>query len=184
MEVTDRAEVFLPEDVIAHAVIAHRLTHNGYMAGRVSVSFYQSWTNNPQIQELGPRQTLDWNTLSSPPLLRVSDFLVPSQFRSCGIGTVAWSLLAKSSARLGISLRIRGSLSSVDCVSNESNVHTAQGPLVPVPNLARRNRLWQRIIAPQAAIFVCDTDGNGFFEGDLVDPIPRAKAFRFPLRWG
>ncbi|NMG29631.1 hypothetical protein [Aromatoleum evansii] len=142
-----------------------------------------------------PNDQLDKRTLQSGTLLRagistptegvphirVEDFVLPRCLRQAGIGTFIWSAIFSALPRqISQSVRLSGSLSATDAttpkVGRDGLVFKECNPLysgfadVSIPNIARRNAFWLRMLADSDRVFACDAGGSGRFEGFFIDP--------------
>lgn len=115
------------------------------------------------------------------PQIRVEDFVLPNCLRQAGIGTFIWSAIFSALPRqISQSVRLSGSLSANDAttpkvgrdglVVRQCNSLFSGFADVSIPNIARRNAFWLRMLADSDRVFACDAAGNGRFEGFFIDP--------------
>ncbi|MEG2031861.1 MAG: hypothetical protein RR376_14555 [Janthinobacterium sp.] len=122
-------------------------------------------------------------------LLRITDFQLPPALTQCGIGTLIWSRIHRALDGAGLlPMQLRGGLSSTDATVRQVDAAGRQvrrmshGGFYPasVPNIARRNAFWKRMLDTAGTRFDCDAAGVGGFAGRFIDPAAH-PSYRLPF---
>ncbi|PHV17899.1 hypothetical protein CSQ90_06155 [Janthinobacterium sp. BJB303] len=147
--------------------------------GKVGVTV--AYTDPDAAQPSQARASHDYSdsfdhTQSQGMVLRIIDFQLPPALTQCGIGTMIWSRIHRALDAAGLlPMRLTGGLSSKDATVRQVDAagrqvrQMAHGAFYPasVPNIARRNAFWQRMLDTADRRFDCDAAG---FAGRFIDP--------------
>lgn len=187
MEISARAVLEIENYPPVAIDVTHRIIYEsrGKRGGLVTIKWtYYDPAVYGDTRLVTKSERYSWNNYGQLPdcELYIGDFIVPPRIRGCGVGTITWSLVAKTAQRLGVQLYIRGSLSERDVTSFEFSDRRNGIPNEPVANLERRNAFWSKILAG-GQLSRSSADGSGAFRDLLVDPIPTARGSKYRVQW-
>lgn len=141
--------------------------NNSYEGGKIEVFLTnkKGWKNKPFSQFWSPSNKHNYE------IDRISDFLIPSDVSSYGIGKFIWQKIYENLPNIvRDNIEISGTLSQIDNRKDE-RWNPITNTTEEISNLIRRNQFWKNLITDfsedNKAVFYSNKEGDGEFSGKL-----------------